>query len=132
MLRLVLAVVVLAHGLGHVLFLGPSLRLVDWAGQTSHSWLLTAAVGDGVARGVAAVTWLATMALFTAGAAGYLADAAWWRPVTVAAAVVSITGIVVFWDGIAPSSAIPAIAFDVVLLVVLLVLHWPATDTVTA
>ena len=46
--------------------------------------------------------------LFTAGAAGFLAGADWWRATTIVAAGLSITGIVVFWDGIATTNAIRA------------------------
>jgi hypothetical protein len=132
MLKLVLAVVVLAHGVGHVLFLGPTLRVGEWAGQTAHSWLLTGTLGDSAARAIAAVIWTATIALFVAGVAGYLTDAAWWRGVTVAGSVVSIVGLVLFWDGIATSSAVFALAFDAVLLLALLVAHWPAAEPVGA
>ena len=131
MLRLILAVIVLLHGLGHILFLGPSLRLVDWAGQTSHSWLLTSAVGDGVARAAAAVTWVTTMALFSADrglrrGCGVLAAGHGRgrgdvhrrdRPLL---------------EQISRSSAVWSFMLNVLLLVVLLVLHWPATDTVAA
>ena len=132
MLKLVLAVVVLFHGVGHLLFLGSSLRLVDWAGQTSHSWLLTGSIGDGPARAIASTIWVATIVLFVAGVGGFLLDTAWWRPVTVAASIVSIAGIVLFWDGLATSSAAFALAFDVVLLVSLLVVHWPAAEAIGA
>ena len=132
MSTLVIAVVVLAHGLGHVLFLGPALRLVDWAGQTSHSWALTATLGDVPARGIAALIWTAAIVLFTAGVAGFVTDHEWWRPITIAASIVSIAGLVLFWDGIATSSAVFALAFDVVLLVALLVAHWPSVETAGA
>jgi hypothetical protein len=132
MLKLVLAVVVLAHGVGHLLFLGPSLRLADWAGQTSHSWLLTGTLGDGPSRAVASAIWVTTVVLFVAGVGGFVLDATWWRAVTIAGAIVSIAGIVLFWDGLATSSAAFALVFDVVLLVSLLVVHWPATEAVGA
>jgi hypothetical protein len=132
MLKLVLAVVVLAHGVGHLLFLGSSLRVAEWAGQTSHSWLLTSTLGDVPSRAIASSIWVATIVLFVAGVAGFLLDASWWRQATVAGAVVSITGIVLFWDGLATSSAAFALAFDVVLLVSLLVAHWPAAETAGA
>jgi hypothetical protein len=132
MLKLALALIVLGHGLGHVLFLAPSLRVADWAGQSAHSWALTGTLGDGVARGIAAVIWTVSIALFIAAVAGWLTDASWWRAATVAGSVVSIVGIVLFWDGIATSSAAMALAFDVVLLVALLVAHWPASEAVGA
>ena len=44
-----------------------------------------------------------------------------------------IAGIVAFWDGLATSLAASALAFDIVLLVSLLVVHWPVTaETVGA
>jgi hypothetical protein len=132
MSTLIIAVVVLAHGLGHVLFLMPAVRLADWAGQTSHSWALTATLGDVPARGIAALIWTAAILLFTAGVAGFVTGDEWWRPIIIAAAIVSIGGLVLFWDGIATSSAVFALAFDVVVLVSLLVAHWPSVQTAGA
>ena len=40
MVNLAVATVLFAHGVGHVLFLAPTLRLADWAGQTGYSWAL--------------------------------------------------------------------------------------------
>lgn len=128
MLRIVLALVVFAHGVGHVLFLGPVLGLGAWAGQTGNSWVLTGFLGDGPARAIAAVLWSAVIVLFLAGVAGFLTGADWWRATTIAAAAISMFGIVLFWDGIATSSAIFAIATDVLILVSLLVVHWPSTE----
>ena len=127
-LRIVLAVVVLAHGVGHVLFLGPVAGLGAWAGQTGHSWLLTSAIGESATRAVATLVWTAAIVLFVAGVGGFLGGAAWWRGVTVAAAAVSIAGIVVFWDGIATTNAIFALVTDVVILGALLVVHWPSAE----
>jgi hypothetical protein len=129
MLKLVLAVVVLAHGVGHLLFLGPSLRVVDWAAQTSHSWLLTGTLGDGPTRAIASAIWAVTIGLFVVGVAGYLAGTDWWRPAIVAGALVSAVGILLFWDGLPSSSAIFALACDVLLLLTLLVANWSAAET---
>lgn len=125
MLKLALGIVVLAHGVGHVLFLGPALRIVDWAGQTARSWLLTPVLGDAPARGVAALIWAATIVLFAGGVGGFLADQAWWRAVIVAGALVSLVGIIIDWDGIATSSAALALAVDLLILAALLLAHWP-------
>ena len=127
-LRIGLALVVFAHGVGHLLFLGPVVGLGNWAGHTGHSWILTGALGDGAARAVAAVVWSTVIVLFVAGVGGFLAGADWWRSVTSAAAAVSIAGIVVYWDGIATSNAIFALVFDVIVLGALLVAHWPSAE----
>jgi len=125
-MTMLIAVVVLAHGVGHILFLGPALRVVAWADQTSHSWLLTAALGDGPSRAIASLVWSAAIVLFVAGVAGYVTDAAWRRAATVIAALVSLVGIVVFWDGLAMPSAVFALIADLTILAALLIAHWPA------
>lgn len=131
-LKLVLAVVVLFHGIGHLLFLGPTLGVVEWAGQTGHSWALTGVLGDGPTRTLGALIWVATIVLFVAGVAGFLTAQPSWVGVTVLASVLSIAGIVLMWDGIATSNAVMALAVDIVILVSLLWAHWPSTEIVGA
>jgi len=127
-IRIVLAVVVVAHGVGHILFLGPVIGLGAWAEQTGHSWLLTSAIGETPSRAIATLVWTAVIVLFVAGVGGFLAGAEWWRAVTIAAAALSIAGIVVFWDGIATTNATFALVTDVVILGALLVAHWPSAE----
>jgi hypothetical protein len=128
MLKIALGLVVAAHGVGHMLFLLPSLRLADWAGQTGHSWLLTDVVGDTLTRTIAAVIWGGATVLFLAGAFGLAAGLGWWRGAMIAAAIVSLVGIVLMWDGIAASSAFFALAFDVAILVGLVWADWPSAE----
>ena len=127
-LRIVLVIVVAAHGIGHLLFLGPVAGLGAWAGQSGHSWLLTSAIGEGATRAIATLVWTAVIVLFLAGVGGFLAGADWWRGVTVAAAALSIAGVVVFWDGIATTNAIFALVTDVLILAALLVANWPSAE----
>jgi hypothetical protein len=129
-LKLALAVVVLFHGIGHLLFLGPTLGVVDWAGQTGHSWALTGVAGDGPTRALGAILWVATMVLFVVGVAGFLSAQPWWVGVTVVASVLSIAGIVLMWDGISTPSAAMALAVDIAILVSLLWAHWPGSEIV--
>jgi hypothetical protein len=123
-----IALVVLAHGIGHVLFLGPVLGLGSWAGQTGLSWLLTSAVGDATTRVVATLAWSAVIVLFVAGVGGFLAGADWWRGAAIAAAVLSLAGIVVFWDGIATTNALFAAVVDVAILAALVLAKWPSAE----
>jgi hypothetical protein len=127
-LNLALGVVLVAHGIGHVLFLAPALRLVEWAGQSGQSWLLSDILGDPLTRAVAAVGWAAAMILFLVGAFGFMTRLDWWRPVLLAGAVVSLAGIVVMWDGIATSNALMAAAVDVVVLAAIAWASRPATS----
>jgi len=126
--RLGVALVVFAHGVGHMLFLGPVIGLGSWADQTGDSWVLTGTIGEPAARIVATVLWSAVIVLFVAGVAGFLGTTDWWRTVTIGAAGLSILGIVLFWGGIASSSAIFALIADAVILGALLIAHWPSTE----
>jgi hypothetical protein len=123
-----LAIVVFAHGVGHLLFLGPAVGLGNWAGQTGQSWILSGSLGDGVARAIAAIVWSSVVVLFVAGVGGFLAGTDWWRAVMIAAAAVSIVGIVAYWDGIATTNAIFALVVDVLILGSLVLAHWPSTQ----
>jgi hypothetical protein len=127
--RTILAAVVGAHGIGHVLFLVPLLGIADW-GQSTRSWLLTDRAGDGVTRIVGSLLWLAAMVGFVAVAVGIFGQQEWWRGLAVGSAVVSSLGLVLFWSDSAASSAFSALAFDVAVLVALLVLNWPPSSLV--
>jgi len=128
MLKLVIAIVVLAHGVGHVLFLAPAIRLATWADQTGHSWLITPLLGDGLTRALAALVWTATIALFVAAVAGFYLGSDWWRQAALLGAVVSASGIVVMWDGLPTSSAAAALIFDLIVIAALGVAHWPTAE----
>jgi hypothetical protein len=129
-LKLLIATIVLAHGVGHLLFLAPTLRIAAWAGQSGHSWALAPLIGDGLARATGGLIWVSAIGLFVAAVGGFVLDAEWWRPVAMGAAVVSVIGIVVMWDGIAPSSAVFALVVDLVVLVALTWARWPSPESV--
>jgi hypothetical protein len=78
-MNLVLALVVLAHGVGHVLFLAPTIRMTNWADQTGHSWVLTPILGDTATQLIGGIIWIATIGLFVTGVGGFLSGQDWWR-----------------------------------------------------
>lgn len=120
-MRLIVAVVVGAHGVGHILFLMPLLGIADW-GQASRSWLL----GEGwLARGVGSLIWLAVMVGFTAVAIGLYRMTDWWRTVAIIAAAVSTMGLLLFWANPVNSPVISALVFNLLVLATLLVFNWP-------
>jgi hypothetical protein len=125
LVRWAVAAVLFAHGVGHVLFiplLAPALRL-DASGA---SWLLDPVLGSGTTKLLATLVGGAALAAFVAAAAGVAIQASWWRPLAVAAAVASAGLIVALWGGLQGSSAFAALAFDLLVLVALLVARWPA------
>ncbi len=129
LVRWLIAVVVLAHGVGHVLFM-PILNGAMRLEASGDSWLLTPAVGATTVRAVASVMAAVALVGFVAGAAGFGLQSAWWRPVTIGAAVVSAVLVVAMWGGVPTSSAFFALAFDAVVLAALLVFDWPTTQVI--
>jgi hypothetical protein len=123
--RTLLAIVTGAHGIGHIVFLVPLLGVADW-GESTRSWLLSAAGGDVLARIVGSVLFLAATAGFIAVAVGMFGQQAWWRGLAIGSAVVSLAGLVLFWANPVPSSAFFALAFNVAVLVALVLLNWPS------
>jgi hypothetical protein len=120
-IRPLLALVVAAHGIGHLLFLLSLLGLADW-GQATRSWLL----GETwLAKGLGALLWLVATAGFIAVAIGFFGEDTWWRPLALVAAAVSAVGVLLFWASPVSSPALSALVFDLLLVASLLVFNWP-------
>jgi hypothetical protein len=125
-IRPLLALVVGAHGIGHLLFLFSLLGLADW-GQTTRSWLLGEAW---LAKGLGALLWLVATAGFIAVAVGIFGEDTWWRPLALVAAAVSAVGLLIFWASPVSSPALSALVFDLLLVAALLVFNWPPVTQV--
>jgi hypothetical protein len=121
LLRVALAIIVGAHGIGHILFLVPLLGIADW-GQSTQSWLLGA---GSPARIIGSLLWLVATAGFVAVAVGILGETTWWRPLAVVSAIVSLIGLIVFWTMPTASSAIFALLFNAIVIASLWLLNWP-------
>lgn len=130
MLRIVLSLVVAAHGIGHILFLAPMLRVEDglWS-QVNTSWLLG---NSSVVRYAGAFLWGAVLVLFVVAALGLLSQQPIWRPAAVAASVLSIVGLVLFWHTPPGSPVISALVVNVCVLIALLFAGWPSMQSVGA
>lgn len=129
-LRAIIAVVFFSHGVGHFMGVIPALRLVEVTGWNSHSWLLTLLLGEGVARFISIILFLAALVGFLTtalGVMGWLVPHETWRTLALISAVISLVAIVLFWNAFV--SFIPnklgAIVVNVATLVCLLGLNWP-------
>lgn len=120
-LRILLAVAVAAHGIGHVLFLMPLVSSTTW-GQSAQSWLLGA---GGLARGLGALIWLVSLVGFVAAAFGLFRETGWWPTAVIGSAVASTIGLVLFWSRPPTSPAVSALIFNLLVLASLLIFHWP-------
>jgi hypothetical protein len=122
MAKVVIAVVLLAHGIGHSL--GP-LQMFDvattnpaWRGE---SWILTGPLGTTLTQLVGITLWIAAIVGFSIAAAiviGWL-PASWFGPVAIVSSVVSLMGIALFPIAFPTTSTVGALVVDVGLLLAL-------------
>ena len=128
-LRWVIGIAVVAHGVGHVLFM-PLLNGMLRLDTNGRSWLAGGVLGDGGTALVASVLAGFAGVAFVAAGVGVIVQAGWWRQLAIVASVVSIVLVAAMWNGIPTTSAAFALAFDVVVLLALLVARWPAPESI--
>jgi hypothetical protein len=131
MFKIAVAVVLLAHGIGHTMGLLQIFKVAsvnpEWHGD---SWLLTGPVGTTATQLVGGLLWTVAIVGFAALAAvvvGWL-PSAWFVPLAIGASVVSLAGVVLFPIAFPTFSTIGAAAVDVVVLASALWFHWLPGD----
>lgn len=131
MLKLVIALVLLAHGVGHSMGILKVFNLATvnpaWHGD---SWLLSGVAGATVTNAIGVLLWAASIVGFAALAGvvmGWL-PASWWAPLAIGSAVLSLAGIVLFPVAFPTVSTIGAVAIDLAVLAAVLWLRWTPAD----
>lgn len=131
MLRYGIALVLLAHGIGHSIGIIQALRLAtinpDWHGD---SWLLTGVGGTTLSSVVGIALWSAALGGFVLAAGvvvGWL-PAEWWRPLAVSASLCSLAGILLFPIAFPIGSTLGALVVDVIVLGAVLWADWAPSD----
>jgi hypothetical protein len=131
MVKLILALVLVAHGIGHSMGILGVFRLSTinpaWHGD---SWLLTGAIGTGPAQAIGIVLWTASIvgfALLAGIVMGWVTDA-WWQPLAIASSVASLVAIAIFPLAFPAFSTLAAAVVDVVLLVAVVWMAWAPSE----
>jgi hypothetical protein len=131
MLKIIIALVLLAHGIGHSMGLLQVFKVAvvnpQWNGD---SWILTGLVGASPAQLIGVVVWAASIIGFAALAAvvmGWLPET-WWAPTAIGSALVSTTGLLLFPLAFPTFSTIGAFAVNAVVIAAVLWLDWAPSD----
>jgi hypothetical protein len=134
MLRFVIGIFIVLHGLVHLLYAGQSWRLFElqpgmiWP---EGSWAFSRLLGDEATRSLASISCVLAAIGFVAGGIGILVTQPWWRPLVVGSAAFSTVVCVLFWDGglqkLDDQGAF-ALLINTAILVAVLVLRWPGVD----
>jgi len=130
MLRMVVAVVLGMHGIGHILALFPILGFPLTDEHSNRSWILTPILGDFLSSLFLLLLFLAATIAFL-GAAMALFDwqivFALWQLLALGGAAISLLGLLLYpraFPTLFPN-VIGAVLVDVAVLTALLWLHWP-------
>jgi hypothetical protein len=102
MLRSLIGVFIVLHGLVHMWYITLSQGLVAFKpemGWTGNSWVFTNLIGGAATRSLASVLYILATLGFIAGGIGIFVQQTWWRPVLMGSAVFSAAIILLFWDG---------------------------------
>lgn len=126
LVKMAVAGVLGAHGVGHALGWIPALGLARFEGTAGGSWLLGGVLGDGGSRLVAVGLFAVPTVGFVAAAAGILLGQPWWRPVAVASAGASLAATALFPQAFPAGSTAGSIAVNVLVLYGIVIAGWGA------
>jgi hypothetical protein len=127
MVKIVIALVLLAHGIGHSMGMLQVFKVAtvnpSWNGD---SWLLTGVVGTTVTQVVGSVLWIVAIVGFTALAGSVMGwlPAGWFQPLAVGSAVASLAGLLLFPLAFPTFSTIGALVIDVLVLAATIWYGW--------
>ena len=131
MLRYVIALVLVAHGIGHSIGIMQSLRIAtvnpEWNGD---SWLITGFAGTSITQAVGVVVWTTALIGFVLAAAvvvGWLPET-WWVPLAVGSSLLSLAGLLLVPAAFPITSTLGALVVDMVVLGAVLWADWAPSD----
>ena len=102
MIRIIIGVFIVLHGLVHLLYSGQSWRLFElrpgmvWP---DGSWAFSRLLGDETIRILASLSMVLAAIGFVSGGAGILVRQTWWHPLVLGSAAFSAVVVVLLWNG---------------------------------
>jgi hypothetical protein len=110
MTRWILGAVLVAHGIAHGVGVAGSLMGVELEGAVAAP-----TIDVGAAERAVAALFLVGLIAFVGAGVGLVARRAWWRPLTLAAAAVSMVPVAVWWEAASVGAYLNAAAVVAVL-----------------
>lgn len=119
-LRWVVIIVLLAHGVGHVLGFLASWTSVA-AGFTDQPWVLSDSVTiDSAVGRTFGLLWLLATLAFLGAVFGLLGHQDWWRTLAIVAAFISLIAILPWWNTVTGGVRMGALLADILIIAALL------------
>ena len=128
-LRMIIAIVLFIHAIGHIQGVLVALNLFSTEKWHSRSWLLDKLVGEKVSKFIALILWLICALGFLVTAFAFLDIGIpndLWRPMAVVFSIPSLLGVILYRNSFAASfNKLGALAVNAAILIGLLFLKWP-------
>lgn len=98
-IRLILAISIAVHGIGHILgVITIPMGMLKDSGFSQSSWLTNLlGLNTTLVRGLG-LLWLAATIMFTMAAYGYFYDLTWWQPLAKISIALSVALFLGWWD----------------------------------
>ncbi len=118
-MQLVISVILLAHGVGHILFAANSWGY--WKADAGRAPLFEDVLHvSQKLEGIVGLLWIIPLVGFAASAWGVYNAAAWWPAALLLSSVISAMLVVAWWKGVTPSTALYALIVDIVAIAFLI------------
>ena len=134
MIKVIVGVFLVLHGLVHLLYLGQSARRFELKpGMTwpDGSWVFSKLLGDNSTRTLASLFCILAAAGLVIGSTGVFFGQPWWRAVIATSAAFSVVLYSLFWNGRLQNldgQGAVGILIDAAILVTILVFRWPQLE----
>lgn len=131
MLRFLIGLFIILHGLVHLWYFTLSQRLVEFRpemGWTGRSWILSNLLGDSTTRLLAGALFVLVAIAFVISGVGLFFLAEWRWTALISSAIFSCAIILIFWDGsmqLIIQKGLIGFLISLVMLLVLLLLKRP-------
>ena len=128
---IIVALVLLAHGIGHSMGILQALKVViinpAWDGR---SWLISGVAGRTLTQAIGVVLWAVALIGFVVLAGvvvGWLPEA-WWGPLAIVSSIASLAGLALFPTAFPTFSSVGALVVDLAVLASVLWFDWVPSD----
>jgi hypothetical protein len=129
--RIIIFVVLLAHGIGHTMGVLAALGLSTMESWSTHSWLLSDVFGENVNRAICGVLYAVSVVLFvivSLSLMDWIVPHDSWRTLAVIAAAISLVTVIVYWQGLVAlvPNKVGALAVNIAVLAGYFIADWPS------
>jgi hypothetical protein len=131
MIRIIVGIFFILHGLVHLLYFGQSARFFELQpgmAWPEGSWVFSKMVSISSIKYIAGILLIIAAAGLIASGAGLFTKQLWWRPVVASTAIYSSIIYLLLWDGTLQrldNQGWIGILINLAILVAVLIFHWP-------